>query len=114
MNIGLLVIATGKYKIFLNNLIKSADKYFLEGHNVTYFIFTDEKQEIITNREIVNSIIEHRPWPYPTLLRYKHFSNNENLIHFSLYENKSKFIISFFKCVHFVSFKEKKREENIE
>lgn len=79
MNIGLLVIATGKYKIFLNNLIKSADKYFLEGHNVTYFIFTDEKQEIITNREIVNSIIEHRPWPYPTLLRYKHFSNNETL-----------------------------------
>lgn len=79
MNIGLLVIATGKYKIFLNNLIKSADKFFLEGHNVTYFIFTDEKQEIITNREIVCSIIEHKPWPYPTLLRYKHFSNNENL-----------------------------------
>lgn len=80
MNIGLLVIATGKYKIFLENLIKSADLFFLNEHNVTYYLFVDEIVDIKSNRKIEQIIIEHREWPYPTLLRYKHFSdNNEKL-----------------------------------
>lgn len=79
MNIGLLIIATGKYKIFLKNLINSADKFFMTNHNVTYFIFTDESINIKTNREVVNVTIEHKPWPYPTLLRYKHFTNNKDI-----------------------------------
>ena len=78
MNIGLLIIATGKYKVFLNNLIKSADIHFLNEYSVTYFIFTDEKINIASNRQIENIIIEHKPWPFPTLLRYKHFTNNAN------------------------------------
>lgn len=76
MNIGLLIIATGKYKVFLDDLIKSADIHFLNGHNVTYFIFTDEEINISSNRKIKNIIIEHKPWPFPTLLRYKHFTTN--------------------------------------
>ena len=79
MNIGLLIVATGKYKIFLNDLIKSADEYFLKKHNVEYYIFLDEKVEIETSRKINQVIIEHKPWPFPTLLRYKNFSNNSNL-----------------------------------
>jgi hypothetical protein len=79
MNIGLLIIATGKYKIFLNDLIKSADEYFLKKHNVEYCIFLDEKVEIETSRKVTQTIIEHKPWPFPTLLRYKHFSDNSNL-----------------------------------
>lgn len=76
MNIGLLVIATGKYKVFLKNLISSADKYFLTSHNVKYFLFVDETIDIESKRDVEQILIEHKPWPFPTLLRYKHFVNN--------------------------------------
>lgn len=79
MNIGLLVIATGKYKVFLENLIKTADQFFLKGHNVTYYLFVDENIELSSDRNIEQIIIEHKPWPFPTLLRYKHFVDNYNL-----------------------------------
>lgn len=78
-NVGLLVIATGKYKVFLENLIKSADNWFLKNHNVTYFLFVDEKVDIKSERNIVQTIIEHKPWPFPTLLRYKHFTDNSSI-----------------------------------
>lgn len=75
MNVGLLIVATGKYKIFLPELIKTADKNFLSTCNVKYFLFVDEEQRLDSKREIVQTIIEHKPWPFPTLLRYKHFMN---------------------------------------
>lgn len=78
MNIGLLIIATGKYKMFLNNLIKTADKYFLKSHNVIYYLFVDELVNIKSDRKVEQIIIEHKPWPFPTLLRYKHFINNSD------------------------------------
>lgn len=78
MNIGLLVIATGKYKVYLNDLIESANKFFLKDHNVKYFLFVDEEMNFESDREIEQIIIEHKPWPFPTLLRYKHFTNNSD------------------------------------
>lgn len=74
--IGLLIIATGKYKVFLENLISSADEFFLKNHEVTYFLFVDEEVQIESNRKINQIIIEHKPWPFPTLLRYKNFVNS--------------------------------------
>lgn len=79
MNVGLLVVATGKYKVFLKNLIESADKHFLSEHEVKYFLFVDEIQNIESKREVIQTQIEHKPWPYPTLLRYKHFINNSEI-----------------------------------
>lgn len=73
MNVGLLIIATGKYKNFLKNLIESADKYFLISHNVKYFLFVDEKVNLNSNREIEQLLIEHKAWPLSTLFRYQHF-----------------------------------------
>ena len=78
MNVGLLIIATGKYKLFLENLIKTADEFFLKSQNVTYFLFVDENVDISSNRTIDQIIIEHKPWPFPTLLRYKHFVKNSD------------------------------------
>lgn len=78
MNIGLLIIATGKYKIFLDNLIKSADLFFMKEHKVTYYLFVDEIVDIESNRKIEQIIIEHKEWPFPTLLRYKNFVNNSD------------------------------------
>lgn len=75
MNIGLLIIATGKYKVFLKDLISSGDIYFFknEEDKVKYFLFVDEPVDIDTNRETIQTIIEHKPWPFPTLFRYKNF-----------------------------------------
>jgi histo-blood group ABO system transferase len=79
MNIGLLIIATGKYSVYIENLIKTADDFFLRNHNVTYYLFLDKNVYVESNRKIEQIIIEHKPWPFPTLLRYKHFVNNSSL-----------------------------------
>lgn len=79
MKIGLLIIATNKYTQFAQNLISSADKWFLPSRNVTYFIFSNKELNLNSNRKIVNSYVEHKPWPWMTLGRYHIFLNNKNL-----------------------------------
>lgn len=76
MKIGLLIIATNKYTQFLEKLISSADKYFLNGEDVTYFIFTNDNINIETERKVIKIDVEHKPWPYMTLFRYKIFDTN--------------------------------------
>lgn len=76
--IGLLIIATNKYTSFLNNLIESADKYFLKDNEVEYFIFTNQSLEITSNRKINYINVDHKEWPWMTLGRYKIFTNNSN------------------------------------
>ena len=73
--IGLLVIATNKYIHFLNNLLYTADLYFCKDSDVTFFIFTNKKIEINNNisHKIIN--VEHKPWPWMTLGRYKIFTD---------------------------------------
>lgn len=76
MNIGLLIIATNKYTRFLQPLISSADKHFLKNDNVTYFVFTNEDIKIESNRPILYTKIQHKPWPWMTLGRYHTFIQN--------------------------------------
>lgn len=78
--IGLLVIGTNKYVQFLNPLISSADRYFFvdDKYDVTYFIFTDGKINFATNRNVEVINIEHKPFPFASMDRFKHFSNNKN------------------------------------
>lgn len=75
--VGLLLIATGKYHRFIQGIISSADKYFLnDNYHVTYYIFSDANHEIHTNRNVVQINIEHKPFPYASMDRFKHFSNH--------------------------------------
>jgi histo-blood group ABO system transferase len=78
MNIGLLIISTNKYINFLQPLIESADKYFLVNYKVTYFVFTNQNIDIISNRDVVVKKIEHKDWPWMTLGRYRIFSNSND------------------------------------
>lgn len=78
--IGLLIIATNKYIQFLQPLIDSADSYFLPNQEVTYFIFTNQDIDIISNRNIIKINVEHKEWPWMTLGRYKIFSNSSTEI----------------------------------
>jgi histo-blood group ABO system transferase len=80
MRIALCVIATGKYTRFLPCLLESAAEFFCAGHEVRFFLFTDDCKLTIANCKfrIVNSqfaicnfLAPAEPWPGPTLHRYR-------------------------------------------
>ena len=77
--VAFLLIGTGKYITFANQLVKSMEKHFcpLSPHiYVHYFIFTDNihfKPDLISkNRNFTNIYQEHLKWPMSTLLRFEH------------------------------------------
>lgn len=79
--VGLLLIATNKYIDFLQQLVTSADKYFLSNCEVTYYIFTNHTTvNLETNRQFQIIPIEHKPFPYSTLMRYSFFDNASNIL----------------------------------
>lgn len=78
MNVGLLLIATGKYDRFIGPLIESARSYFMPAESITYFLFTDS-EEVIHGDDVVVTYQQHRPFPYPTLMRYEIFYRNKAL-----------------------------------
>ncbi len=80
MKVGLLIIATNKYSRFIQPLISSADNFFLPNQEVTYFIFTNQKIEVETTRQIQIIDTEHKEWPWMTLGRYKIFSNSHETL----------------------------------
>lgn len=76
-NIGMLLIATGKYHRFVTGLIGSADRYFLNGNSsTTYYVFSDAPPSVQTSRNVVHIPIEHRPFPFASADRWKHFTQN--------------------------------------
>lgn len=44
--IAVLVLAVGKYTRFIKNFVESGEKYFFVGFSVTYYILTDNKQDV--------------------------------------------------------------------
>lgn len=72
-NIGLLIIATNKYDVFVRPLVESAKKFLLKNHKVTYYIFTDSKKLDNLGDNVILLDKGHEPWPLPTLHRYKTF-----------------------------------------
>ena len=79
-SIGLILISTGKYHEYIQGLISSADSYFLKGMDVTYYLLSDAKHEVVSGRPVVQLPIEHRPWPYPTLERFKNFTTYSEVL----------------------------------
>lgn len=77
--VALCVIATNNYIDFVQPLIQSADKYFLnkEIHDLHYHVFTDG---LITlwhrpSTTISSHKIKHEPWPAMTLKRFHFYSS---------------------------------------
>ena len=72
MKICILNIATNKYIQFIEPLLDSIEKNFLNGHEISALVFTNhEIEEVSDNVKI--SQIEHEQWPIPTLKRYHYF-----------------------------------------
>ena len=76
--VGLLVIATNKYTRFLQPLISSADEFFLNDCEVTYFVFTNKDIDIQSSRNLVKIDVNHKEWPWMTLGRYKIFTESSD------------------------------------
>lgn len=80
MKIGILYICTGDYIIFWRNFYLSMEQYFLKGHEVHYFVFTDA-QEVFgedTNSRIHKIYQEHLWWPNSTLMRFHIFLRQQD------------------------------------
>jgi hypothetical protein len=79
MNIGLLIICTGKYSIFFNSLYESCEKHFLKNHKKTYYVFTDD--ESIESKSNIIKINQNRlGWPFDTLKRFSIFNKSKELL----------------------------------
>lgn len=76
--VGLLIMATGKYTCFVEPLIKSAEKYFLPNHNITYFVFTDG--QIIEANNIIKVYQKRLGWPFDTMMRFSVYYNAKELL----------------------------------
>jgi histo-blood group ABO system transferase len=86
LNIGLCIVATGKYIAFVKQLLDSAEHYFCPQHTRTYFIFTDATEEslkdLLQSPYKDNIIITYQKrlgWPYDTLMRFAIYSNHKDL-----------------------------------
>ena len=69
--IGVCMIATAHYLMYVRPLLRSIRKNFLPGHEVTVFLFTDGKAEAAPDLRVIP--VEHSPWPVMSLGRYAIF-----------------------------------------
>lgn len=86
MNVGLLLIATGRYWQFVAPLIDSASRNFLVGHDVTAYVFTEPPPKghitIARSRHIAVEPVAQDclGWPFSTLLRYNIFTRTAHML----------------------------------
>ncbi|MCI5051723.1 MAG: hypothetical protein MRY21_01135 [Simkaniaceae bacterium] len=75
--VGLCVMATGKYAAYAEEMISSARKHFLKNHKVTFFVFTDQK--IQDAPDIVRIEQKRLGWPNDTLKRFECYLREKKL-----------------------------------
>ncbi|KAM3911616.1 histo-blood group ABO system transferase-like [Leptodactylus fuscus] len=46
VRVGITVFAIKKYTVFVSTFVDTAEKYFMVGHKVTYYVFTDRVSDI--------------------------------------------------------------------
>jgi hypothetical protein len=81
MKIGVLYICTGKYSIFWKSFYESSEKYFLNNHKKTYFVFTNANAiDYQDNENVVVIFQENLGWPNNTLMRFHIFYKYEALL----------------------------------
>ena len=78
MKIGLLLISTGGYNIFIDPLLSSIRRHFMPGGNVEIVLFTDRMR--VLEKNVTTIYKEHESWPYITLKRFRIFSTYEEII----------------------------------
>ena len=79
MKIAILNIATNNYKLFLDQLHTSIEKYFLPEHTKDYFVWTDV-EEFNFKHNVKPIKIEPQGFPGDTLFRYHYFLMAEDIL----------------------------------
>lgn len=77
LTIGLCLICTGKYDIFLQPLIDSLATHFFPKNQVVIYLFMDKEFYHLTlpcRFSLICIPTAHKPFPYPTLFRYRFFT----------------------------------------
>src|SRR5664279_3681680 len=73
-SVGLLVVATGRYRQFIPQLLASASHHVQDLDRI--FLFSDQRP--VQRPDEANNVVwlpwGHTAWPLPTLLRYRAFS----------------------------------------
>lgn len=70
--VAVLFIATGRYMTFWEEFYAASKQYFLTGHDVHYFLFTDHP-EVETGDDVTLVRKPFYPWPMETLRRFETF-----------------------------------------
>src|SRR4051794_40894871 len=76
MKVGLIIIATNRYIRLVPDLVESARRFFLRGHDVTTFVLTNMPD---APAGVVRVEHAHESWPRPTLHRYHAFLKHREL-----------------------------------
>ena len=75
IDISIIYIATGPYIRYWPEFHRSAETFLFRGSTRKYFLATDDinivSNSTYENTSVIN--IEHKPWPMPTLERFKTF-----------------------------------------
>ena len=69
--VGVCLIATARYRIYIRPLLRSIRRNFLPGHEVTVFLFTDGDVPPAADLEIIP--VAHEEWPGMAIRRYPIF-----------------------------------------
>lgn len=72
--IGLLIMATGKYIQFVPPLIVSARNFFCTNHHITYFVFTDQDAQLGDDVRVIYQ--KRLGWPFDTMHRFHTYLKN--------------------------------------
>jgi len=83
MKIGIITIATGKYSMYIRELIETTEMFFLNNHDRKYFVYTDcDIEQLGTFKGSENIIKIHQDklgWPYDSMMRFHMFDKESEL-----------------------------------
>lgn len=77
--IGVCIIATASYRMFIRPLLQSIRKNFLAGHEVTIFLFTDVDHPVAADLRVIP--VTHSSWPGMAIRRYGIFTEHAKCFH---------------------------------
>lgn len=84
MKIGILTIATGRYSMYIPELIESCEELFLENHDKEYFVYTDSDIESLGHfkgsEKITKIHQEKLGWPYDSMMRFHMFDAFKDIL----------------------------------
>lgn len=74
MKLAILTIATKKYNVFIRPLIESVGRFMNTKDKKDFFVFSDDSRCIEGLDNCKFNKINHEPWPFITLYRFRCFS----------------------------------------